>query len=206
MKMKRNVLLSAALFAAAMCSLAVINSASSRTQDMNSNGNMSRGTDQKMMALSSMDKKFMMMAAQGGMAEVAMGRMAAERASSEDVKRYAAQMVEDHTKAGEELMQLATAKGVTLPTEPDAKHKALMAKMQMLSGEKFDMEYVKNAGIKDHEKMQKLFQDEMSKGKDAEAKAFAAKTLPTVQMHLQMARDMMSAMMGGMKDGSKMKM
>jgi putative membrane protein len=195
--MKRSVVNGISLVAAAvaMCSLGIIISAASQPQAMNSN------QGGKMM-MSSMDNKFMMMAAQGGMAEVAMARLAVDHASSDDVKRYAERMIEDHTKAGEELMQLASTKGVALPTAPDAKHQAMLTKMGTLSGAAFDREYVKNAGVKDHEKMEKLFMDESGKGKDADAKAFAAKTLPTVQMHLSMARDMMNSMMGG----SKMKM
>jgi putative membrane protein len=148
------------------------------------------------MALSSMDRKFMMEAVAGGMAEVAMARLATERASSDAVKQYAQHMIDDHTKANDELMQLASAKGVTLPTGPDAKHQAMMAKMQTLSGAAFDAEYVKNAGVKDHEKMEKLFQKESAGAKDADTKAFAAKTLPAVQDHLRMAREMTTSMMG----------
>ncbi len=183
--------------------------------DMQSNTNMSgmnsnmSGMNQNMsgmshdMMMKSPDVKFMMMAAQGGMAEVAMARYALEHAASDSVKQYAQHMIDDHTKANDELMQLATSKGITLPTGPDPKHQMMMDKMMKLSGADFDREYIKNAGVKDHEKMAKLFMDESGKGKDAAAKAFAAKTLPTVQMHLQMARDMMSSMMN-MKKGMSM--
>jgi putative membrane protein len=149
------------------------------------------------MMLSSMDKKFMMDAAMGGQAEIAMARLALERSSNDAVKQYAQRMIDDHTKAGEELMQVASMKGITLPAEPDAKHKALLAKMQQLSGAEFDSMYIKMGGIKDHEKMEKLFMSESSKGKDMDAKAFATKTLPTVQSHLSMARQMMSSMTSG---------
>jgi putative membrane protein len=108
-------------------------------------------------------------------------------------------MIDDHTKAGDELAQVASMKGVSLPMEPDAKHKAMLAKMQQLSGAAFDAEYIKMAGVKDHEKMEKLFMSESSKGKDADAKGFAAKTLPTVQTHLRMAREMTTNMMSGKK-------
>jgi putative membrane protein len=151
------------------------------------------------MMLSSMDKKFMMEAAMGGKAEVAMARLALERSTSDAVKQYAQQMVDDHTKAGDELMQVASMKGVTLPTEPDAKHRALLAKMQGLSGAQFDSMYIKMAGVQDHQKMEKLFMGESGKGKDADVKGFAAKTLPTVQEHLRMAREMTTGMMSGKK-------
>jgi putative membrane protein len=109
-------------------------------------------------------------------------------------------MIDDHTTAGDELKQLASTKGVMLPMQPDAKQMAMMAKMQKLSGAEFDMMYVKEAGVKAHQDMEKLFMKESMSGKDMDAKAWAAKTLPTVRMHLQMARDMMMSMKG-MKSG-----
>lgn len=171
-------------------------------QEGNINSNMSgkKGSMGQTMMLSSMDKKFMMEAAAGGMAEVEMARMAVDKASSDDVKKYAQQMIDDHTKASAELMQVASTKGVTLPTGPDAKHMALMEKLRNMSGADFDRMYIKEAGVNDHSKMEKLFQKESTGGKDADTRAFAAKTLPTVQMHLKMARDMSGMMMGsGMK-------
>ena len=105
-------------------------------------------------------------------------------------------MIDDHTAANNELMQVASTKGVTLPTQPDAKQMAMMAKMQKLSGMEFDMMYVKEAGVKAHQEMEKLFMKESMSGRDMDAKAFAANKLPAVRMHLQMARDMMASMKG----------
>ena len=170
--------------------------------NMNSNMGMRQGGNMSMM-LSSGDRKFAMMAAMGGMAEVEMARLALTKASSESVKEYAQKMIDDHTKANEELMQIATSKGITLPTAPDPKMQAMMMKMERLSGAEFDREYIKNAGNKAHMDMEKLFRNESMKGKDADLRAFAAKTLPIVQMHLQMARDMHNQMMG-MKGMSNM--
>jgi putative membrane protein len=135
----------------------------------------------------------------GGMAEVEMARLALTKASSDAVKQYAQKMLDDHTAANAELMQIAATKNLTLPTAPDAKHRAMMARMGKLSGEAFDREYVMMAGHKDHQKMEKLFRDESTRGRDADLKAFATKTLPVVQQHLQMARDLHNQMMPGMK-------
>ncbi len=172
------------------------NANSNMAHDMNANmqGNMNGGGTMAA-NLNSMDRKFMMTAAAGGMAEVEMARMALDRAASDGVKQFAQHMIDDHTKANQELMQVAATKGVTLPAGPDAKHQALMAKMMKLSGAAFDREYIKNAGVKDHQEMEKLFMDEGRKGADADTKAFAAKTLPAVQEHLRMAREMSSNMM-----------
>jgi putative membrane protein len=165
------------------------------------------GMNSGMAKMSSADQKFMMTAAKGGMAEVEMARLALQKSSNESVKQYAQKMIDDHTMAGDELKQLASTKGVTLPMQADAKQMAMMAKMQRLSGAEFDKMYVKEAGVKAHQDMEKLFMKESMNGKDMDAKAWAAKILPTVQMHLQMARDMMTSMknmkggMSGMNSG-----
>lgn len=176
---------------------------SANAQDGMSAGSGTGQNTSRKMAVSAADKKFMMMAAMGGMAEVEMGRLALEKSSSDAVKQYAQKMIDDHTAANNELMQVASAKGITLPTQPDAKQMALMAKMQKLSGAEFDMMYVKESGVKAHESMEKLMMKESMSGKDADAKAFAAKTLPTVRMHLQMAREMMTNMKGTMTGMSR---
>jgi putative membrane protein len=173
-------------------------------QNSNSSTTMSGNSNSQAMALSSTDRKFMMQAAAGGISEVEMARLALEKAASQDVKKYAQQMIDDHTKANEELMQIASQKGVTLPTTPDAKHMALMERLRGMSGAAFDRLYIREAGVKDHATMEKLFMKESSGGKDADARAFAAKTLPTVQMHLKMARDMSNATMTTGNANSKM--
>ena len=165
---------------------------------------MSMGKSQDMkrdsMKMSSADQKFMMMAATGGMAEVEMARLALQKSSNDSVKQYAQKMIDDHTAAGEELKQVASMKSIMLPMQLDARQMAMMMKMQKLSGMEFDMMYVKESGVKAHQEMEKLFMKESMSGKDMDAKAFASKTLPTVRMHLQMARDMLASMKG-MKTG-----
>ena len=149
------------------------------------------------------DGKFMSMAATSGMNEITLSNQALSKSSNEDVKKFAQMMIDDHTKAGDELKSLAMTKNIMLPTDADAKHKAALTKMSSLTGDSFDMAYVKMM-VKDHEKAVALFQKESTGGKDEDAKAFAAKTLPTLQGHLEMARSMMSKMMGG-KTADKMK-
>lgn len=170
-----------------------MNSAMGQNVNSSMGSNMNGGMTMKM---SSSDQKFMMMAATGGMAEIEMARLALQKSSNESVRQYAQKMIDDHTMAGDELKQLASMKGITLPTQPDAKQMAMMAKLQKLSGAEFDMLYIKEAGVKAHQDMEKLFMKESMNGKDMEAKTFASKTLPTVRMHLQMAREMMAAMKG----------
>ena len=133
------------------------------------------------------DSKFAMFAAMGGMAEVEMGRTAAQKGASEDVRQFGRRMVDDHTKANEQLTQLASSKGMTLPAALDAKHQAAMQKMSGMSGEKFDREYARMM-VADHKKTVGEFQKEAQRGADPELKAFAAAQLPALQEHLRMAQ------------------
>lgn len=134
------------------------------------------------------DAKFIMEAAQGGMMEVELGRLASERASSDDVRRFGARMVEDHSKANDELKRLAAAKGVTLPAEMSAKERAEAARLARLTGAQFDREYVRMM-LKDHKKDVAEFQRQSTKGRDADVRAFAARTLPVLQTHLSMIQE-----------------
>lgn len=187
------------------------------TQDTNRDSNRStqgtsqdanRATGQQVMsrggasALSSDDRKFVMDAAKGGMLEVEAGRLASQNGSSDAVKQLGERLVQEHTKANEELKALADSKGITLPQEMDAKHKATLTKMSSLSGAAFDREFIKEMQ-KDHKKDISMFQKQADKGKDADLKAFAAKTLPTLREHGQMI-DQMAAGGGAMKSMSGM--
>lgn len=151
------------------------------------------------------DSKFMMMAATSDMNEITLSNQALSKSTNEDVKKLAQMMVTDHTKSSEELKPIASSKGVTLPTDADSKHKSALNKMASMSGMEFDMAYVKMM-IKDHEKAVSLFQKEANNGKDADAKAFAAKTLPVIQMHLDMSRTTMNTLMNSNKTASNHKM
>lgn len=171
----------------------------STSQDMNTPAGAKVG---EKMAVSSSDMKFMQMAAMGGMTEVEAGRLASQKGSSDAVKQFGERLVQDHTKANEELMALAASKGITLSKgmdakhqAMDAKHQAMMAKMSSLSGAEFDRAFIKQMQ-KDHKKDISMFQKQADKGTDAELKAFAAKTLPTLREHAQMVEQMQMSMSG----------
>ena len=138
--------------------------------------------------MASGDRKFVMDALKGGMAEVELGKLASEKASNDQVKEFGKRMVDDHGKAGEELKTLAQNKGLTPPTEIDGKHKRLHERLSKMSGAEFDRAYVSEM-VKDHRKDVKEFQREAEKAKDADVKAFASKTLPTLQEHLKQIED-----------------
>jgi putative membrane protein len=139
------------------------------------------------------DLAFMKTAAEAGMAEVAAGQAASTMAKDADVKSFAQQMVTDHTKANDELMSLAAKLKVGLPKKTDAKHAALLKKLQKMKGDAFDKAYVK-AQVEDHKKAVDLFTRESAKGKDAEVKAWATATLPTLKHHLEMVQDLQKKM------------
>jgi putative membrane protein len=157
---------------------------------MNSNtsGMSNRSQGNANGTLSTSDRDFMIKAAMDGMEEVQLGQLAAQQGSSEAVRQFGQQLVTDHTAANEKLMQLASAKGVTLPTALDSGAQAKMAKLRALSGTAFDRQYLKDAGVSDHAKDVKLFQKVSTSGKDPDVRAFASATLPTLQNHLSMAR------------------
>jgi putative membrane protein len=145
--------------------------------------------------LSAADQAFAKEAAMGGLAEVDLGQLAASKASSPDVKQFGQRMVDDHGKANEELKSWAAQKNVTLPTELDAKHKAEHAKLEKLSGDAFDRAYM-TAMVADHNKDVADFQRESKSAKDPELKAWAAKTLPTLQDHQKSAKEISAKVKG----------
>lgn len=126
---------------------------------------------------------FMKTAAQGGMAEVEMGKLAAQKATDPEVKKFGQMMVEDHTKANEELKALAAKKNVTLPTDLGS-HQSDLDDLKKASGADFDKTYVKLM-VNDHEKDVSEFQTQADKSTDADVKAFATKTVPTLKKHLE---------------------
>ena len=132
--------------------------------------------------LSAEDSTFVMKAAIGGLMEVEAGNLAQQNATNERIKAFGTMMVNDHTKANSELMALASGRGVTLPTTlpPDMiKH---MEEMRKMKGKAFDNHYM-GMMVNDHQKTIADFEKQANSGSDSELKAWAAKTLPALQMH-----------------------
>lgn len=132
-------------------------------------------------------RSFISTAAEDGMFEVQAGQAAASKARSADVKQFGQEMAADHTKAGNELKQLAQKESVTLPTDVSAAQKQKLEKLKALSGAEFDREYM-NMMVEAHQKAVDLFQNQASMGNNTDVKAFASKTLPTLKDHLEKAR------------------
>lgn len=130
------------------------------------------------------DAEFAVEAANGGMAEVALSKIAEEKATDSKVKAFAKQMVTDHTKANDELKKLAMSKNITLPAAPDEEKQKAAADLGSKSGSDFDKAYIAQMK-KDHDKTVELFEDAQKNVKDAEMKAFIDKTLPVIKAHAE---------------------
>lgn len=142
--------------------------------------------------VSGKDQKFIMDAAQDGMAEVELGQLAQQKASNPEVKSFGQKMVEQHTQANEELKSIASKNNVTLPTDLEAKLKANVDRLSKLEGEQFDKAYMQHM-VQDHKKAVSLFEKTSKSAKNEDVKQFAAKTLPTLRDHLQNAQTVNSA-------------
>jgi putative membrane protein len=138
------------------------------------------------------DKKFAKDAVLGAMTEVELGKLAAQKASRQDVKDFGQKMVDDHTKANEQLKQIASQENIPIADSLDSKHQARIDKLAKLSGEDFDKAYVKDQ-LKDHQTDVKEFNAEAQNGTDPNVKAFAANTLPTLQQHLELVKSLNKA-------------
>jgi putative membrane protein len=161
-----------------------------------------RGEDKS--KLTAGDRKFVQEALKGGHAEVELGKLASEKAANDAVKTFGKRMAEDHGKASDELKKLAQDKGVSAPTELDGKHKRLHDRLAKLSGAEFDRAYMDEM-VKDHRKDVKDFQREAEKAKDADVKAFASKTLPTLKDHLKEAESVHAQVKGSTAKTEKAK-
>jgi putative membrane protein len=138
-------------------------------------------------ALNKTDQHIVAGMAQANMAEIEAGKLALANGQSAEVKTFAQQMIDDHTKALADVTTLAQNKGVTLPSEPDAKHKAMAAKLAKLKGDAFDKQYMAKAGVADHKAVHAALKKDEARAKDPDVKALAAKMLPTVEQHLHNA-------------------
>jgi len=132
------------------------------------------------------DSTFATKAAQGGMAEVKLGELAKEKASSQAVRDFGQKMIDDHTKANDELKGIAGRKSITLSTSLDSKDQATYDRLSKLSGPAFDRAYMRDM-VSDHRTDVNEFKREANSGTDTELKSFAAKTVPTLEEHLRMA-------------------
>jgi putative membrane protein len=147
--------------------------------------NEKSGTSSSKLAPS--DRTFIKKAAQGGLAEVELGKLATEKAASPEVKQFGQRMVEDHSKANEQLKQVASEKGVAVPEKLSPKDAATKARLEKLSGKAFDRAYMHDMVV-DHTKDVSEFRMEAKNAKDPDVKNFASQTLPVIEDHLKEAK------------------
>jgi putative membrane protein len=163
-----------------------------------SSGSSAAGSGANGKSMSRADQNMMREMAYSNIAEIETGKIAQSQSQNAQVKTFAQKMIDDHTKAQQDLQQLADAKGVKLPTEPDAKHKAAAKKLAALSGDKFDKRYLQQGGLSDHRNTHRLLARAQDRATDPDLKALVTKTMPIVDQHLTMAQDMS----GGKSAGS----
>jgi putative membrane protein len=147
-------------------------------------------------AITPKDQQFLMTAAEAQKGEVALGQMAMERAETEKVKQLAQRMVEDHTKAGQEVRKLAEAAGITLPDKPSVDLQTLSDTYSNLSGTAFDRAYLQHE-VKDHQKKIAEFKKQTKKLENPEIKQWASGTLPVLKEHLVVAKSVSASLKKG---------
>jgi len=135
------------------------------------------------------DAAFVKKAAIGGMHEVALGKIAAAQGKSDAVKKFGQKMVDDHSKANDDLKAAAKKANMDVPTKLDDEHQKHIDTLKAMKGDDFDKAYIKHM-VKDHEEDVEEFTRASKEAKDAGIKEFATKTLPVVQSHLDMVKKM----------------
>lgn len=171
-----------------------------RTQSSADSASTASSTPNK--SVSKIDSDLMKKIAVANLAEIETGKLVQEKSKNDEVLNFAKKMVDDHTKAQEELQRLSDAKGVTLPTKPDRKHQTMMKKLSSLSGAAFDSAYMARGGIGDHRETHKLLQTAQTKVTDPDVKALAAKMSPAVDEHLKLAEQINANRKGGSERAS----
>jgi len=187
--MKKNILITL-MIAGSLSIFACNNAAKTETDSVeaaeDSNENVNNDVKED-------DSDFMIAAANGGMMEVEAGKIAQSNAAASNVKTFGSQMIADHNKAGEELKALAASKNVILPETPGEDVQGHLNEMKGLKGIKFDKHYV-DMMVNDHDKTVSMFEEAAKDAKDADVRAWAAKTLPTLKGHQAAAKAMKERM------------
>lgn len=130
---------------------------------------------------------FVVKAADAGMAEVELGKLAAQRATKPEVKKFAQTMVDDHTRANDELKALAQQQNIVIPSSISEENQDKMNRLQEKQGDEFDKEYM-DMMVKDHEKVVDMFEKQAENGDVPEVSEWASNKVPALRHHLEMAR------------------
>jgi len=136
------------------------------------------------------DQVFVIRATLGGAAEIELARLAEQQTRSDAVREFARHMIRDHSRADSALSRLAEGNGIPVPEELDAKQREISEGLSRLSGPEFDIEYLR-VQVQNHQRMAQLMEYVIGSGENPQVQGFAAATLPTVYMHLALARDLL---------------
>ena len=162
---------------------------STNVTNKSSSGASTMGSTSSIARFNKADEKLVMQLAQANIAEINVAKLADQKSKNDQVKTLAKKMMDDHTKALDELKQLAQIKGMTLPTEPDRQQKMVETRLTALSGEKFDKQYVEQVAERAHKGEHKLLLQAGAKAQDMELKIYATKTLAVIESHQQLVKD-----------------
>ncbi|NHZ88397.1 DUF4142 domain-containing protein [Massilia sp. CCM 8733] len=178
--------------AAALCASVAVHAQTGATQSgsQGASGQAGTATATGTAALASADRKIVTDLAMANMAEIESARTAQTKSQNDDIKKYAQQMIDDHTKALGEVRQLAQTKGVTLPSTLDRAHQARADKLAALSGDAFDRAYMAQAGVAEHKKTHSMLTKAQGRAKDPDIKALLTRMTPTVEQHLNAAQEL----------------
>lgn len=142
------------------------------------------------------DQAMLKSMAQAQLNQIAAARQALDMSKNDQVRRFAQTMLDEHGKALDSITALAQAKHVSLPTEADAAHQKLAARLQKMHGDSFDKAYIQQAGLNDHSKVHSMLQKDAAKARDADLKALVAGMAPTVAAHLDAAKNLQVSVAG----------
>ncbi|NML32824.1 DUF4142 domain-containing protein [Paraburkholderia antibiotica] len=143
--------------------------------------------------LSPADQQFVLDASKADATEIAASKVALKNSNDPHVKKFAQQMIADHTKLSHEMAALVAKKGFKPTPSEDS---ALVGKLQTLKGSEFDQAYVEQIGVEAHQRAVDLFTQQSASGTDAQLKAAAQKALPTIKHHLEMAQQLAGTIKG----------
>jgi putative membrane protein len=142
------------------------------------------------------DRNFARAAAAGGLSEVELGRLADHKGQSSEARQFAQRMVDDHSKANDQLKELAAAANIPLPNEPGPEDQAMRVRLDKMQGDAaFDRDYIR-CQISAHQQTVQLFEYEIGSGQDSQLKNFASQTLPVLMRHLEMAQNINARLTG----------
>ena len=136
---------------------------------------------------------FLQHAAEGQQSEIDLGQLALQKAGNEQVKQFGARMIEDHTKARQEVQQLASKGGIQLPNQPGRSHKDIKDQLSKLSGKEFDRTYM-TAMLREHAKEMKELEQQSLMEKNPDVRQWAAGAVPVVKEHLTKANTIASSL------------